>query len=123
ESAKMAISSWQAYGRSFTEDRVGSVTPLKIATSPEENDTPISGKSPKSLTTDPPLARHEMSLLPVMGVSTITSHAYDSKDDKGETRQVLRSSDEAVRRCDNCVLATAGCPGYKPEHLCAYNIP
>ena len=120
ESAKMAILSGQAYGRSLSEPYPSSVTQLPLATTSEEIDIPISGSGPKSLAIDPPQARHETYLLPVMGTDSITPHTYDAKDGVAERQMVIRSNATTVRRCDNCVLATSGCPGYKVGHLCAY---
>lgn len=123
ESAKMAIESWKSYARSFNSSRPATVLPLPSLDTPAKNDSPKTGTRSQSLDMTPPQERHEHQLLPVLSLTTITSESYDGPEGKPHVRHVLSSSPNTVRRCNNCTLAQAGCPGYLEGSLCAYKIP
>jgi hypothetical protein len=40
-----------------------------------------------------------------------------------EEQSIIRSVSDSIRSCDNCYLATSGCPGFVPGASCAYSIP
>ena len=62
--------------------------------------------------------------LPVIGErSAFTNYRTADGEDVSEESVHLEASSVSIRRCDNCVLASQGCPGFQAGHLCQYNIP
>lgn len=103
-----------------------------IATIPPSEVTPTLGDSEyNGITTTHINGRHEdaYELLPGIGVETVTDHPFSKGPDGDETAdargfdvQVVRTSDNGLRNCDSCYLASR-CPAFTPHVECAYKIP
>lgn len=123
ETARLAIVSWQEYEQHLSR---ASVVPLRVVsevTTGSEIDTANSGSEGGALDIAPPQGRHRQTL-PVLGLGTLeTSYRDHTGAEVIERQTVVRSLSASLRRCDNCVLADAGCPGYSPGATCAYEIP
>lgn len=122
EVCRLAILSWQAYGDSLSK---ASIIPFPA---PEVTNTGIegvsdTGSSSVAIDTATDKGRHQ-TVLPVMGLSRIIA---TERDDDGteiiEEQTTIASVSSSIRSCDNCYLASAGCPGARPASVCAYSIP
>lgn len=124
EVARLAIASWQAYGERLVG---GIVVPMVPG---YEEDEALEGSLEDDVASSPAIAmaapprRHGKTLLPVMGISSITTEeAQGDGTNALEEQAVVLSVDTSVRACDNCFLAASGCPGYQAGAQCAYSIP
>lgn len=121
ETARLAVASWVSYA-----DRLSGaqIIPLKSeVTNRARSDVDFSGSADEVLDTRPPERRHQ-SVLPVLGMSTITAtERMGDGSEYLEEQVIIRSVGESIRQCDNCFLATSGCPGFTPGASCAYSIP
>lgn len=67
--------------------------------------------------------REERVMLPVIGITTLTSTETDSNGVEIEhKRDLLKIEDHSGRACNNCYLADV-CTQYRPDAECAYDIP
>lgn len=121
ETARLAIVSWMAYGDRLSNAQI---LPLKSeVTTGLGNDLDFPGSEPGLLDTRPPERRHQ-TVLPVLGMGTITAtERMGDGSEYIEEQVVIRSVGESIRQCDNCFLATSGCPGFTAGATCAYSIP
>jgi len=116
ETAKLAIRSWQMLegttkGRQEQSVVDAAPDPVRALPAPRSN----------GVATQPSNGRHVT--LPVIGFDTTSvTTKNDAGEDVEETTSTLMIPEEPVRKCDSCFLA-ATCPGYKPQHSCAYSIP
>jgi len=78
-----------------------------------------------------PEKRHEnkRTLLPVMGIDTITSLGSQTLDNEGESIEidpeqvsVLRYNADPLRQCNHCYLASR-CPQFQENTECAFSLP
>jgi hypothetical protein len=117
ETAKLAIRSWQKLEEATRSRQDQSVV---------DSDTPASGRAvaaPRAngVANHPSNGRHVT--LPVIGFDVTTTTEKDAEGNEVEkSTSTLMVPEEPVRKCDSCFLA-ATCPGYKPQHSCAYSIP
>lgn len=127
ETARLAVVSWQRY-----EDHLSNakVIPLTLRSSqdsevciPGESMAGESGSEGGVLDTRAPEARHR-SVLPVVSMRTISATMRQGDGTEIlEEQAVINTLSDAIRACDNCFLATSGCPGFQPGASCAYSIP
>ena len=123
ETARLAIVSWQYFSESMSGGTLLSFSKKSEVASYEENDMDITGFDPNALDMHPSKGRHRM-VLPVVGLSSITStEKLGDGTEVIEEQAIVRTVSESIRSCDNCFLATAGCPGFQPGASCAYSIP
>jgi hypothetical protein len=122
EMARLAITSWIEYQHSLETDAV--LLERSEAATAGDTDTESGALDHIRLASNTPEARHERTVLPVVGVDkvTFTTKRIDGSDDVEEI-PVITSSAANVRQCSNCHLADVGCPQYQPNSLCAYEIP
>lgn len=140
ERALLAVRSWQAWERNGAYDpQVGTPeegpqpaeTGSIIAIDPQTY-SPVSEDSDyTSIVIDIPNTGHERPkvLLPVIGVESVASQLQETTSDQGESITVdgpevpvIRHTDDSLRQCDNCYLASR-CPAFQPSMSCAYKIP
>jgi hypothetical protein len=127
EVCRLAIYSWQAFESSLSRSSVIPF-PLSASGSSEVNNHNIgecmeTGSSGISIDTATPPERHR-SLLPVVGLTHIISAERQSDGSEIiEEQPVLTSVAGTIRSCDNCYLASAGCPSFRPGSFCAFDIP
>lgn len=122
EVARLAVSSWQFYEDSLSGASVIAF-PKSEVTIDEKNDIDFLGSDSKLVDTRPPEGRHRTAL-PVIGMSAITStERLGDGTEVIEEQAIIRTVSESIRSCDNCFLATSGCPGFQPGASCAYSIP
>jgi hypothetical protein len=78
-----------------------------------------------------PEKRHEnkRTLLPVMGIDTITSMGSQTLDNEGESIEVdpeqvsiLKYNADPLRQCNHCYLASR-CPQFQENTECAFSLP
>jgi hypothetical protein len=116
ENARLAIFSWQQYG----DNLISSMVPV---TNQANGNIAQSGSGPLTVAGTTPVARQQV-IMPGVAQDTIWA---DHTDKEGITSQeempLVRSSSGMIRSCNNCHLATAGCPGYQPGAQCAYELP
>lgn len=124
EAARLAVASWQSFEESLSG---ATVIPMPgtaaVVATPMESGLEESGTSPSPIATTPPPGRHGL-VLPVMGIGsmTVTERQGDGSDIL-EEQAIIRSVKTTVRSCDNCFLASAGCPAAQAGAMCAYDIP
>lgn len=83
----------------------------------------ITGSEVDLLDTRTPKGRHQ-TVLPVIGMTTITStERLGDGSEVIEEQTLVQTSSASLRQCDNCFLASSGCPGFQPGASCAYSIP
>lgn len=140
--AFLAIRSWQQW----ETKNFGGYDPMNDDDEKEFNDsndgqnimisgdgqTPLPAVSGGSnIVTQVPNKRHETgrTLLPVMGVETITSVGTQSSDDLGNTIEidperldVVRYNADPLRQCNHCYLASR-CPQFQENTECAFSLP
>lgn len=123
ETARLAVASWRAYEESLSRANVVKLVP-RSEVSINEDDESMSDVSSGSAIDMPVVQDRHRALLPVIGLSSITT---TERQGDGSTileeQPVVRSVHSSIRACDNCYLAQAGCPGFQPGHRCAYAIP
>jgi len=123
EIARLAITSWQYFSENLSNGIVISLPQRSEVTIGEKSMDEFSGSESNLLDTRPPEGRHRK-VLPVMGMSSITStERLGDGTEIIEEQAIVRTVSESIRACDNCFLATSGCPGFAPGHSCAYSIP
>lgn len=123
ETARLAIVSWQAYEEHLSRAKVLTLASVSEVTTGPENDTAETGSGSGLIDIAPPEGRHRQ-VLPVLGLGSVeTSYRDHTGSEIIERHAVVRSTADSLRRCDNCFLASAGCPGFQPEATCAYEIP
>lgn len=140
--AHLAIKSWQAwemknfggYDPSQDDDETEFDTP-----SDDQNIVTSGGAVPSvpaaprgaNIVTQVPERRHEngRTLLPVMGIETITSLGTQTSDDQGnsieidpEQLNVVRYNANPLRQCNHCYLASR-CPQFQENTECAFSLP
>lgn len=116
EVARVAIASWQAYGSSLA----GGVVPVTN----QGNGTGAgsgTGVAPVAGTT--PVMRQQVTIPGLAHDSVFVTHTDLEGQQTSEEVPLVRSSAGMIRSCNNCHLATAGCPGYTPNAICTYEIP
>lgn len=127
ELAKLAVVSWRMYADYLSGSKILDIT-SRIAEL-QADDSPIhesgfTGSGSDSLAIDPVKTRHEHTTLPVVGVEVQrTPYRLGDGTETAEEQVLVRTPSTTVRRCDNCVFASSGCPGYDPGAACAYSIP
>jgi hypothetical protein len=91
--------------------------------------SPVSRGS--NIVTNIPEKRHpsDRTLLPVMGVETITSFGSHDAENSGESIEidpervnVLRYNADPLRQCNHCYLASR-CPQFQENSECAFSLP
>ena len=140
--AHLAIQSWRAW-----EHRVfGGYDPssmddeTEFSTDSDDQNIVTSGDTPKGISVAPrgsnivtqvPEKRHETgrTLLPVMGIETITSVGTHHADEHGNTIEidpeqlnVVRYNADPLRQCNHCYLSSR-CPQYQENAECAFSLP
>lgn len=140
--AFLAIQSWKAW----ESKNFGGYDPMndddenEFAHLPESQNIMISGDSENpvsvaprgsNIVTNVPEKRHgdARTLLPVMGIETITSIGSQTQDSQGESIEVdpeqvsvLRYNADPLRQCNHCYLASR-CPQYQENTECAFSLP
>jgi hypothetical protein len=123
EIARLAVVSWQFYSESLSGAKVIPLHTGSKATTGEKNDMDFSGSDPGLVDTRGPKGRHQ-TVLPTMGMSSITStERLGDGTEVIEEQAIVIAVPESIRSCDNCFLASSGCPGFQPGASCAYSIP
>lgn len=147
EVSKLSILSWLAWeSHTFGEEKVGAYDPLNDDDEDEWDDshtpsiTAIQSHSAGSNnvsfgvstpTIIPTSTRHEEGrmLLPVIGIETMVHTGADIGSDQDEDDEVdrnpinlVRSTGDVLRTCDNCYLAPR-CPAFQAHAECAYKLP
>ena len=138
----LAINSWKSYearvfggydpSQGATQvDSTGDINGDIIAIPPTSSGSLTAVSRGGSIAIPPPEKRHESErlLLPVMGVETVTAVGSQTVDGQGESIEIapekiniLRYSNNLLRQCDNCYLASK-CPAFKEHSECAYKLP
>jgi hypothetical protein len=122
ENARLAITSWQFFSESLSGAKIIPFTGFEVTTGEKSMDE-FRGSEVDSLTSNPPEGRHRK-VLPVMGMSSITStERLGDGSEIIEEQAIVHTVSESIRACDNCFLATSGCPGFQAGASCAYSIP
>jgi hypothetical protein len=122
EAAKLAVYSWIAYEESLSRARVLTMN-NSVSTIDIEGDEGETGPDLRLLDTAPPQPRHK-TLLPVVGTGSLdTSYRHQDGNEVIESHAIVTSVSGSIRQCDNCYLATAGCPAFQAQSSCAYEIP
>ena len=68
-------------------------------------------------------SRDEMTILPVFGTEIKTVIEQDENgNDVIKDVPLLRSNTASLRNCNTCFVAS-NCPAFKPENVCAFNLP
>lgn len=122
EVCRLAVVSWQHYGDSLNR---ANVLPFKNGqvTTQEESLDEFLGSEPKVVDTHPSQGRHKK-LLPVLGMTSITStERLGDGSEVVEEQPIVTSVSDSIRSCDNCYLATSGCPGFQAGATCTFSIP
>jgi len=122
ENARLAVISWQFFSESLSGAKI---IPFGVAevTNREKSMDEFRGSEIESLTSATPEGRHRK-VLPVMGMSSITStERLGDGSEIIEEQAIVHTVSESIRACDNCFLATSGCPGFQAGASCAYSIP
>jgi hypothetical protein len=123
EIARLAITSWQHFSENLSNGIVIPLPQRSEVTIGDKSMDEFSGSEVNLLDTRPPEGRHRK-VLPVMGMSSITStERLGDGTEIIEEQAIVRVVSESIRACDNCFLATSGCPGFVPGASCAYSIP
>ena len=123
EVARLAISSWQCFEESLSNASVLPFNKKVEVNNDQKSMSEFSGSGDKSIDIGPPKGRHK-SVLPVMGMSSITAtEKYGDGTEIIEEQAIIRAVPDSIRQCNNCFLATSGCPAYEPNQSCAYSIP
>lgn len=123
EVARLAVVSWQEYEKHLTP---GSSAPRgKLqATMDTPSTLAEAGSGSQTLAIGGLVGRHEQVPLPTMGIETVTAkYRLGDGSEVTEDTPIVTSSDTSLRSCDNCFLASSGCPGFAPGASCAYSIP
>ena len=104
------------------EDLFNNLPEMQVSTSGETNlpDVDRSGSKMRKLQ---PRKDDEMATLPVFGVEnkTIIDKDEDGRDVIKDV-PVLSSSSVSLRQCNTCFVAS-NCPAFKPDSMCAFNLP
>jgi len=102
-----------------------------IMISGDSDSTPSVAPRGTNIVTNPPNRRHanEKTLLPIMGIDTITSMGTQTADEHGnaieidpEQVPVLRYNANPLRQCNHCYLASR-CPQFQENSECAFSLP
>jgi hypothetical protein len=116
ENARLAILSWQQYG----DNLVSSVVPV---TTQANGAVVQSGSGSQVVAGTTPVTRQQV-VMPGVAQDTVwADHTDKNGITTSEELPLVRSSGGMIRSCNNCHLATAGCPGYQPGAQCAYELP
>jgi hypothetical protein len=122
ESAKLAVNSWVAYEESLSRGRVQTMSG-SVSTIGSEPDVGESGSDLDLVDIGAPTPR-QRTMLPVVGAGTLdNSYRHADGNEVIESQAIITSVSAAIRKCDNCYLATAGCPAFQAQASCAYEIP
>lgn len=122
EIARLAVTSWQFFSESLSGAKI---IPLGVAivNKDEKSMDEFRGSEVESLAIATSEGRHRK-VLPVMGMSSITStERLGDGSEIIEEQAIVHTVSESIRACDNCFLATSGCPGFQAGASCAYSIP
>lgn len=123
EVARLAVSSWMFYSDHLSGAKVLSFPSVTKATTAEDSESAETGSEAGALDTRPPVRRHH-AVLPVIGMTTITStERLGDGTEIIEEQALVQTSSVSMRQCDNCFLASSGCPGFQAGASCAYSIP
>lgn len=123
EAARLAIVSWQRFAEHLSGARVIQFPAGAEVTKDAESMDEFRGSESNLLDTRAPERRHQ-TVLPVIGMSSITStERYGDGTEVLEEQAIVHTSSASLRQCDNCFLATSGCPGFQAGASCAYSIP
>jgi hypothetical protein len=123
ETARLAVVSWQFYGEKLSSATIIPFPKKSIVCNQGENDMDFSGSDPGLLDIPTPRGRHQ-TIIPVVGMSSITStERLGDGSEILEEQAIIRTVPESIRSCDNCFLASSGCPGFQLGASCAYSIP
>jgi hypothetical protein len=123
ESARLAVTSWNRFAESLSTGNVLTFPVSAEVTTEENSMSDFRGSSPDLLDTRSPNGRHQ-TVLPVIGMSSITStERYGDGSEVIEEQAIVHTSSTSLRQCDNCFLASSGCPGFQAGASCAYSIP
>lgn len=140
--AHLAIASWQAWEtRTFGGyDPMNDDDEIEFPTFGNDQNITISGSTPpdqnvapkgSNITIHSPEKRHEddKTLLPVLGLETITSIGTQTTDEQGnsieidpEQVNVIRYNANPLRQCNHCYLASR-CPKFQQNSECAFSLP
>ena len=140
--AHLAIQSWRAWEtKNFGGYDLMNVDDEEEFTLTDDNQIiMISGDTPNPQSVAPrgtnivpqvPNKRHEgkRTLLPVMGIDTITSMGSQTLDNQGESIEVdpeqvsiLKYNADPLRQCNHCYLASR-CPQFEENSECAFSLP
>jgi hypothetical protein len=140
ERALLAVRSWQAWESDGAYDpqdpppwspEATDDSDEIITISPQTHNPPTEDSGTSSIIITPLNEGHERPkvLLPVIGIDALASTVQETDPDLGEydtgervEYTVIRHTDESLRQCDNCYLASR-CPAFQPHSSCAYKIP
>jgi hypothetical protein len=123
ETARLAVTSWHHFSESLSGGNIVQFPTRAEVITEEKIMDEFSGSEVNLIDTRPPKGRHQ-TVLPVMGMSSITStERLGDGTEVIEEQAIVRAVSESIRTCDNCFLATSGCPGFQPGASCAYSIP
>lgn len=123
ESTRMAVESWKRYSDSFVAS-TGTLISMPVATSTDDDTHVGAVMVSQSLAIPEAQERHEYQLIPGLQIGVKSTSTFDPDGVRAEIQTpVIETQTANVRRCDNCVLASSGCPGFQPGHYCAYKIP
>jgi len=122
ENARLAVTSWQFFSENLSGAKIIPFTGAEVTIGEKSMDE-FCGSEVESLTSAPLEGRHRK-VLPVMGMSSITStERLGDGSEIIEEQAIVHTVSESIRSCDNCFLATSGCPGFQAGASCAYSIP
>lgn len=123
EIARLAVTSWQFYADHLSGAKVLAFPKNAEVTTSEDSMDEFRGSEVDLLDTRPPERRHQ-TVLPVIGMTSITStERLGDGTEVIEEQAIVRASSTSLRQCDNCFLASSGCPGFQQGASCAYSIP
>lgn len=123
ETARLAVTSWQFYSDHLSGAKVLTFPSTAEVSTTEKSMDEITGSEVDLLDTRTPKGRHQ-TVLPVIGMTTITStERLGDGSEVIEEQTLVQTSSASLRQCDNCFLASSGCPGFQPGASCAYSIP
>lgn len=129
EVLRLSLWSWQRLVESIDQT---TAAPEVVATSPERADGDFAETGDPLVVTTPSemrksvattTQRRETTLLPIMGVNTLTEKVVGPDGQPvEESRSLITVRSQSQRLCDSCFLADK-CPMFQPASNCAYEIP
>jgi hypothetical protein len=123
ETARLAVVSWQFYDQKLSSATIISFPKKSIVSNPGESNMDLVGSDPQTLDIPTTKGRHQ-TVIPVVGMASITStERLGDGSEILEEQAIIRTLPESIRSCDNCFLASSGCPGFQLGASCAYSIP